>query len=309
MTSVFSRHVAFVQRVENAADLDIHRVNHRGIGAARLVGDRGILVEVFLRGLIRRVRSCEGEVQEQRRFWILLVDQPNGFVPEEGRVIALLLDNLVVPVPVLDAVRLVLEMIDLADQRPVELVEPALPRPELGLGMAEMPFADQGGVVSHLFERLRQQPLVGRKAVLAARRDNRGLQPVAQGIAPRHQSGPRRGAHRLSVELEELDSGFGEAVEVRRLDVGTVEADVFPAQVVGNDVKDVRQGRLLRRRPALRPERASAAHAPVVKSRSQKPARPPCCYDGLGSSDARKGSVGVSHDDLHLCRQLRKIED
>ena len=178
---------------------------------------------------------------------ILLVDQPNGIVPKEGRVISRLLDPLVAPIPVHDPMCLVLEMIDLANQSPVEVVEPALPRPVFGLRMAEMPFSDQCCFVPCLFEGFWQQPLVGSKSVLTARRDDRRLQPITQGIAPGQECCPRRRAHWLNIELVELDSGFGEPIDVWCLDVGPMKADVFPAQIVRNDVNDVGRHRTLSR--------------------------------------------------------------
>src|SRR5206468_3698690 len=67
-----------------------------------------------------------------------------------------------------------------------------------------------------------------------------GLQAVAPGITSRHQARACGRTHALSVELSELRATGGELINVRRLDVGgAVEADVFPAEVVGDDVDDV----------------------------------------------------------------------
>src|SRR5690606_26528515 len=55
------------------------------------------------------------------------------------------------------------------------------------------------------------------------------------------------GAHGLDVELREAGAGGGEGVEVGGLDVrGAVEADVLPAEVVGDDVDDIGRARLRR---------------------------------------------------------------
>jgi hypothetical protein len=48
----------------------------------------------------------------------------------------------------------------------------------------------------------------------------------------------------LGVELRKLRAFRGQLVEVWRLDVGAaVESDIFPAQIVGNDMDDVRFAR------------------------------------------------------------------
>ena len=67
-----------------------------------------------------------------------------------------------------------------------------------------------------------------------------GLQSVTERIASGHQAGPRRRAHRLNVKLFEPGAGFGELVDVRCLDIRAVEADVFPAEIIGDDIEDVR---------------------------------------------------------------------
>ena len=156
-----------------------------------------------------------------------------------GRV-ALLLDRLVVAEPVEHAVLVVGEVIQLADHRAVLVVEAALPRPILLVGVAEMPFADDRGLVAGLLEALRHEPLGGVQAVGGDGGNDGGLQAVAERIAAGHQRRARRRAHRLHVELRELRAARGERVDVRRLDVrAAVEADILPAEVVGDDVDDV----------------------------------------------------------------------
>ena len=137
------------------------------------------------------------------------------------------------------------EVIDLADHRAVLVVEAALARPILAIGVAEVPLADDGGAVTRVLERLRQQPLIGRQAVFGRGRDDQRLQAVAKRVAPRHQRRPRRRAHRLSVELLETRALLRQRIDIRRLDVGAVKADVLPPEVVGDDVDDVGARRLL----------------------------------------------------------------
>ncbi len=83
------------------------------------------------------------------------LDHPNGLGPEQVRVIALFDQQFVVPVPVCDAMRLMLEMVDLAHQRTVEMLEPPLPWPERAVPMPKMPLADQRGLVPRLAQQFR----------------------------------------------------------------------------------------------------------------------------------------------------------
>src|SRR5262249_11044562 len=82
--------------------------------------------------------------------------------------------------------------------------------------------------------------LVCRQAVLARRWNDQGLEAVAKRIASGQKRRPRRRAHGLDVELLEPRALSGEIVEGRRFDVRAVKADILPAQIVGDDVYDVR---------------------------------------------------------------------
>jgi hypothetical protein len=118
--------------------------------------------------------------------------------------------------------------------------------------VAQVPLADDGRLVARFLEGLRQQPFLGVQPVGLARQDHHGLQAIAEGVPPGHQRGTRGGAHRLRVELVQLCAGFRKLVDVRGADVGAMEADVLPAQVVRDDVDDVgtvcRGGRLAQAR-------------------------------------------------------------
>src|SRR6185436_8671283 len=110
----------------------------------------------------------------------------------------------------------------------------------------EMPFADDGRGVTGILEALRQEPLAGVEAVTGRAGNDNRLQAIAERIAPGHQGGAGGRTHRLNVKLRKLRAAPGQRVDVRRLDVrAAVEADVFPAEVVGDDVDDV--GFLVRR--------------------------------------------------------------
>jgi hypothetical protein len=78
-----------------------------------------------LRHLVRRMGRGECQVQEERSGRIMPIDQLDRVAPKEISDIALLLRRLAVAKPVPDAVGGVGEVVDLAKQRPVLVVEPA----------------------------------------------------------------------------------------------------------------------------------------------------------------------------------------
>src|SRR5262249_38174898 len=107
---------------------------------------------------------------------------------------------------------------------------------------------------------LRHEPFAGVQTVAGHRRDDRGLQAVAEWIAPGHEARACWCAHRLGVELSKLRASRGQLVDIRRFDIGTaIETDILPANVVGNDVHDVCLGALLAKAKP-RPEQEYAAH-------------------------------------------------
>jgi hypothetical protein len=167
------------------------------------------------------------------------VDEAHRGIAEQRSGVALFLQGLVVEIPVEHLVLLVGEVVDFTDQRAVLEVEAALAGPELAVAVPQVPLADDGCLVAGFLEGLRQQPLLGVQTMRLARQDHHGLQAVAEGVAPGHQGGTRGRAHRLGVELVQLCAGLCKLVDVRGADVGAMEADVLPAQVVRDDVDDV----------------------------------------------------------------------
>src|SRR5262249_665069 len=87
------------------------------------------------------------------------------------------------------------------------------------------------------------EPFVGRETVLGTSRNDSRLQTVSEGITTGHERGARRRTHRLHIELFEFRPAGGEFVEVRGLDVGAAKTDILPAEVVCNDVNDIRPAR------------------------------------------------------------------
>ena len=92
------------------------------------------------------------------------------------------------------------EIVHLADEVAVEMVEATVLRPEFLVGMAEVPLADHRRLVAGFLQCLRQRPLVRRQSEGVAGKYDQRLQAVAHGIAAGHQLGPRWGADRHSVK-------------------------------------------------------------------------------------------------------------
>src|SRR5262249_24807368 len=155
--------------------------NRSRVGASGWVGNVFVLVEVFLRRLIRRVWRIEGQIKKERFSRVLLVDESEGVVSQQRGRIAFLHHLLVIPEPVDDTFRLVREVIDLADERAVLVVEAALSWPIFVVGVAKVPLTDDRGGVAGLLQRLWQEPFVGRQTVLGTGRDDSRLQSVSEG--------------------------------------------------------------------------------------------------------------------------------
>ena len=70
------------------------------------------------------------------------VDEPDGLVADQRRVVAVFLEELAVALPVDQAAAFLGEVVHFADEVAVEVVEPAVLRPVLLVGVAEVPLAD-----------------------------------------------------------------------------------------------------------------------------------------------------------------------
>ncbi len=213
-----------------------------------------VLRDVLVVRVQRPVRRGVGDVVEERRpggLALVLLDVGDGLVAdrvgvEEGVVgLRLVLDVLVAArerIGIVEAAR--------ADDGAEELVEAALQRPGVGgFGQAarDVPLAAHVRLVAVALERLRDgdAALVQVAGVALGTRvvgedADAGLVRVQAGQHRR----PRRAAARGVVELREAQPVGGEAVEVRRLDLAAVAADVGVAHVVVEDQHDIRFGRL-----------------------------------------------------------------
>jgi hypothetical protein len=229
----------FLQRGHDAADLVVQGGDHGRIGAPLLIFDRFVAVEVFLGRLVRGVGCERGDVKEKRLLPILGLDQLHRLVPDQGRVIALLFQERAVALPVDDSAALSGKVVYFAHHVAVEVVEPAVLRPVLPVGMPEVPLAHHQGPVARLFQRLWQRAFLGRQAVGVAGEDDQRLQAVSHGIAPGHKGGTGWGADVLPVKGLQSHAPAGQAVDVRRLDVASPVAEVRIAQVVRHDEHNV----------------------------------------------------------------------
>ena len=115
-----------------------------------------------------------------------------------------------------------------------------------GRRLPQMPFADQGGVIAGLLEQRRQSGVFGRQAQLAAVARQRLLQPRLQAvlITARDKRNACGRAHgRVGICLVEAHALGGEAVQVRSLEIGgAIDAEIGPAQIVGQYENNVRSG-------------------------------------------------------------------
>ena len=130
-----------------------------------------------------------------------------------------------------------------------EFIEPMAVWPELRFP-PEMPFADEGSVVSIVFQERGDRRLVRRQSLVVIARVQRFVQPdfEALRIPPGDEGAPRRCTDwRRRIGARELQSLAGERVEHRCLIVRTaIATEVAVSKIVGEDEQHVRPGRLRR---------------------------------------------------------------
>ncbi len=158
---------------------------------------------------------------------------------------AFFFDELIVAMPGLVAVLVEMGVgVDLTVEVAVGEIETKSARADVGT-QAEMPFPDHGrDVASHLQETGDRQRVGGQR--LRALVGDRGVDVESARVAARKDSRTGRRAGGVNVMPLEANAIPGEFVEVGRLDLGVVVADVAPAEVVRNDDDDIgRRFRLL----------------------------------------------------------------
>jgi hypothetical protein len=124
-------------------------------------------------------------------------------------------------------------------------VEAPACRQIVGLEMAQVPLAADGGQVAAFLQSLRQGAFVQRQAVAGPGPDHTDLQTVPHRVASGHQGGTGRRTDRLYVKLLEFRTPGGQLVQVRGLDRPAMPAHVAPAEVVGEEIDDVGLARRL----------------------------------------------------------------
>ena len=133
-----------------------------------------------------------------------------------------------------------------ADDRAVELVEAALQRPGVGRlheARCDVPLAAHVGAVAVALQRLRDRGAAMVEVAGVAFGPRVVREDAHAGLVrmeSREHRCPRRAASRRVVELREAQAVRRQAVEVGRLDLAAVAADVREAHVVVEDQHDVR---------------------------------------------------------------------
>ncbi len=193
------------------------------------------------RRLVRAVNGIQRHVIEKRPVPAACGNQALELAGEKIRGITVLADGFPVAVPVVETLA---GLPVIRDQRAVEtvmMIEAALERQLALIPVSEMPFANEGGVVSRLFEGFREGALIGQHArgIVAV---GALLHAVPKGIPPGQESRARRRAHRMHVELREARPFPGEPVEIRSLGPAAVESGKMPVHVIGQQHHDVGLG-------------------------------------------------------------------
>jgi hypothetical protein len=88
------------------------------------------------------MRRERREVEEERFVLVLFLDEPDCLVADQVQVIGFLLKKLAVALPVDNAAAHLGEVVHLADEVAIEVIEAAVLRPVFPVGMTEVPFAD-----------------------------------------------------------------------------------------------------------------------------------------------------------------------
>ncbi len=202
--------------------------------------------------MVGEVRRAEGDVEEEGLLGVtvaVVVHEGDRVVDDVGGEVVVGGVRDVDPVVVLDQVGL--PLVGQAVRGAVVAVEPALQRPLVegpGAGelvhRGEVPLADPEGRVAlrlrHLGDRRRRLVQHPGVAGVAHREVGQHAHAGRVVVAPGEQAGARRRAQRRHVEVGVAQSLGREAVGGRGRDVGPEAAEVGPAEVVVEDVDDVR---------------------------------------------------------------------
>lgn len=231
------------------------------------------------------MRRVVGHEQEEGRVTAgVLADEAHRVLGDQIRAVARLVDRLFVVEPVDLAIALVREVVEAPAEVADEAREAALQRVVFPARQAQMPLADEAALlVAGFGKHLRDESRLGIETVVVVPHHDAAHHPVPDRMPAGHQAGAGRRADRRHVEAIEPDALRGDAVDVGCGDIAAVEADVAPAEVVGDDEHDV--GRPLRPRPLGLPGQRTAEqeddrreHDPVFRPHHLSPFPPafPC---------------------------------
>ena len=223
---------------EYVADRCVHLRDHGGETAAVEIGDVGVGLHGFLRRLQRRMWCGERQVHEIRRIAVVSLDQTDGLVPQQVGDVAFLVERFAVALPVGNAIECVGVVIDFAAVGAVEVVVATVKGMLVMVVVSQMPLAYQPGGISRSFQVLGQDPFSGWQPEVFPGRD-RSDRPQSHRASAAVERRAGRSAGRVCVIAVEADSLGRELVKGRRPYLGSVVADIAPAQIVGHDQQDV----------------------------------------------------------------------
>ncbi len=257
------------------AELELTRVDPVAQRVPAVVEPAAVPRDPVLRRVVRRVAGTGAEVEEERLRAVDVAEVTevlDGAVGEVlTEVVALLhrlrrLDGVVV------AVQRRHVLVGLAAVEPVPPVEPAPEGPtaavrghvRLVVGR-EVPLPHRQRGVALRPQDLREEPVLERDLARVARVAHREVgdpaHPVAVVVHARQQARARRRAERGGVEVRQAHARRRERVDVRRVDLGAVAAELREADVVQHDQQHV--GRTVGRLHALGPSRGRVAPVPA----------------------------------------------
>src|SRR5687767_6408366 len=130
------------------------------------------------------MHRVEGDVEEQRLVLVALANKARRLIGQQERAVPFVSVGLIVAMPVKPAVADVREVVERAVVVTVLMIEAAGGRQILLLEMAEVPLADDRGLVAGFLEGGGEGALLERQAVLRPRANDAHLQTMPHRIPP-----------------------------------------------------------------------------------------------------------------------------
>ena len=235
------------EHIEHLADVVIEMLDEGHIHRPLLIELRRTLFDFgqpFGGRLDGKVRCIVGEVEEEGlRGLRTLAEVVRGPIGKELGGMALRLDDLAIePHVVFSMAKVRGVAVHHVAEEAVEVVEAAFVR-RVGRFEAEMPFADDAGVVARLLQFIRQRGHARFEVaprVLRLRADH-ARHAHAIRVATREQGRTRRRAHgAIGPHRGEEHALAADAVDIRRANIrGMVSGDIAVAVIIGEDDQEV----------------------------------------------------------------------